>query len=169
MAAADRKIVSLRQEISDIGESKGHQVSLLQSIISDNKSLVLQLDQKIEQGKLDNQRLSEESHQKVQQLQAVIQEQDVKLSEANNQNNLLEAELLEKEATNKQELSDTMLMISRLKHEVLEEANIEIDRKREQLKQEEQALKVQLKREASDLLSEIEGFKDKFIGTIDFD
>ncbi|MFQ3563782.1 hypothetical protein [Pseudolactococcus paracarnosus] len=53
--------------------------------------------------------------------------------------------------------------------EVLEEANIEIDRKREQLKQEEQALKVQLKREASDLLSEIEGFKDKFIGTIDFD
>lgn len=169
MAAADREIVSLRQEISDIRDSKGHQVSLLQSIISDNKSLVLQLDQKIDQGKLAHQRLSEEKNQKVQQLQAVIQEQSVKLAEVNNQNNLLEAELLEKEAANKQELSDMMLMISRLKHEVLEEANIEIDRKREEMKQEEQALRTQLKREASDLLSEIEGFKDKFIGTIDFD
>lgn len=169
MAAADRKIVSLRQEVSDIRESKGHQVSLLQSIISDNKSLVLQLDQKIDQVKLENQRLSEEKHQKTQQLQAVIQEQYVKLTEANNQNNRLESELLEKEEANQQELSEMMLMISRLKHEVLEEANLEIDRKREEMKQEEQAFKTQLKREASDLLTEIEGFKDKFIGKIELD
>lgn len=169
MAAADRKIVSLRQEVSDIREAKGHQVSLLQSIISDNKSLVLQLDQKIDQVKLENQRLSEEKHQKTQQLQAVIQEQYVKLAEAKNQNNRLESELLEKEEANQQELSEMMLMISRLKHEVLEEANLEISRKREEMKQEEQAFKTQLKREASDLLTEIEGFKDKFIGKIELD
>ena len=70
----------------------------------------------------------------------------------------LEADILEKESDNRQKLSEMMLTISKLKHDVIEEANQENARKR-----------AKMRAEATALLTEIEGFKDKFIETIELD
>ena len=62
-----------------------------------------------------------------------------------------------------------MLMINRLKHEVIEEANLEIERRRDEMKEEERSFKKELHQEASRLLNEVSDFKTKFIESVSVD
>ena len=162
-AMADQKINRLIIELSEVNDARQHQVSLLQSIISENKILLNQLDQQVDELKLENQKLSEEKNQKIQEFQALQH----KLTAANEKNRSLEAELLVKEEHNQQELSDMMLMVSRLKHDVIAEANLEIERRREEMREEERVFKSELHKEASKLLTEVADFKAKFIEPVD--
>lgn len=162
-AMADQKINRLITELSEVNDARQHQVSLLQSIISENKILLNQLDQQVDELKLENQKLSEEKNQKIQEFQALQH----KLTAANEKNKSLEAELLVKEEHNQQELSDMMLMVSRLKHDVIAEANLEIERRREEMREEERVFKSELHKEASKLLTEVADFKAKFIEPVD--
>ena len=166
---AEQKIERLLKELSDVNDAKQHQEMLLQSIISENKIVVNQLGQQVEELKLENQRLSEEKNHRVQELQVSTQEFYQKLSEINEKNRVLEAELLAKDESNQQELSEMMLMISRLKHEVIEEANLEIKRRRDEMKEEERSFKKELHQEASRLLNEVSDFKTKFIESVSVD
>lgn len=164
---AGEKIIALEAELSEEKDTKHQQVALLQSIISENKALVTQLDHQVEELKVDNQRLAEEKKQSMQELQAATQDLHQKLIVANEKNQALESELLTKEECNQQELSDMMLMISRLKHDVIEEANLEIERRREAMKEEERIFKHELHKEASKLLTEVSDFKAKFIEPVE--
>lgn len=166
---AEQKVERLLNELSDANDAKQHQVMLLQSIISENKTMVNQLGQQVEELKLENQRLTEEKKHKVQELQVSTQEFYQKLSEVNEKNRVLEAELLAKDESNQQELSEMMLMINRLKHEVIEEANLEIERRRDEMKEEERSFKKELHQEASRLLNEVSDFKTKFIESVSVD
>lgn len=60
-----------------------------------------------------------------------------------------------------------MLMVSRLKHDVIAEANLEIERRREEMREEERVFKSELHKEASKLLTEVADFKAKFIEPVD--
>ena len=158
MTALDSRLTSMVQEVSEVRESKEQQVSLLQSIITENKTLIVDMKEKFDQSEQATLTLAESKDQKIQELQEVIQKQYRQLAESNHQNMKLEADILEKESDNRQKLSEMMLTISKLKHDVIEEANQENARKR-----------AKMRAEATALLTEIEGFKDKFIETIELD
>ncbi len=158
MTALDNRLTSMGQEVSEVRESKEQQVSLLQSIITENKTLIVDMKEKFDQSEQATLTLAESKDQKIQELQEVIQKQYRQLAESNHQNMKLEADILEKESDNRQKLSEMMLTISKLKHDVIEEANQENARKR-----------AKMRAEATALLTEIEGFKDKFIETIELD
>ena len=158
MTALDNRLTSMGQEVSEVRESKEQQVSLLQSIITENKTLIVDMKAKFDQSEQATLTLAESKDQKIQELQEVIQKQYRQLAESNHQNMKLEADILEKESDNRQKLSEMMLTISKLKHDVIEEANQENARKR-----------AKMRAEATALLTEIEGFKDKFIETIELD
>lgn len=163
----EQKNERLLKELSDARDAKQHQEAILQSIISENRTTINQLGQQIEELKLENQRLAEEKNHKARELQVSTQEFYQKLSEVNEKNRLLESELLSKDERNQQELSEMMLMINRLKHEVIEEANLEIERRRDEMREEERNFKKELHQEASRLLAEVSDFKAKFIESVD--